>query len=99
VVLLRGAWTPANFSLGRATLPVALVAVVWAALQFINIAWPRVAFEQRYLDWSVWIGVAVLGVIGALLLATVRSRIIGTDVIDDIEAQDEQADDRALANE
>ncbi len=42
--------------------------MVWAALQFLNIAWPRVAFEQRYLDWSVWIGVAVLGVIGAVLL-------------------------------
>lgn len=99
VVLLRGAWTPAKFSLGRATLPVALVAVVWAALQFLNIAWPRAAFEQRYLDWSVWIGVAVLGVIGAVLLATVRSRITGTSVVDDIEALDEQADDRALANE
>lgn len=99
VVLLRGAWTPARFSLGRATLPVAVVAVVWATLQFLNIAWPRVAFEQRYLDWSVWIGVAVLGVIGALLLATVRSRITGTDVVDDIEAVDEYADERALAGE
>jgi amino acid transporter len=99
VVLLRGAWTPAKFSLGRATLPVALVAVVWATLQFLNIAWPRVAFEQRYLDWSVWIGVAVLGVIGALLLASVRSRIVGTSVVDEIEALDEQADDRALAGE
>ena len=99
VVLLRGAWTPAKFSLGRATLPVALVAVVWAALQFVNIAWPRAAFEQRYLDWSVWIGVAVLGVIGALLLASVRSRILGTSVVDEIEAQDEHSDDRALAGE
>jgi amino acid transporter len=99
VVLLRGAWTPAKFSLGRATLPVALVAVVWATLQFLNIAWPRVAFEQRYLDWSVWIGVAVLGVIGALLFASVRSRITGTDVVDDIEAKDEYADERASAGE
>jgi amino acid transporter len=99
VVLLRGAWTPAKFSLGRATLPVAVVAAVWAALQFLNIAWPRVAFEQRYLDWSVWIGVVVLGVIGALLLASVRSRIVGTAVVDEIEAQDEYADDRELASE
>jgi amino acid transporter len=92
VVLLRRAWTPAAFSLGRATLPVALVAVVWAALQFVNIAWPRMAFEQRYLDWSVWIGVAVLGVLGAVLYASVRSRITGTDVVDDAEARDELAD-------
>jgi amino acid transporter len=92
VVLLRRAWTPAAFSLGRATLPVASVAAVWAALQFLNIAWPRAAFEQRYLDWSVWIGVAVLGVLGAGLLASVRSRIVGTAVIDDAEARDELAD-------
>ncbi len=99
VVLLRGAWTSAAFSLGRATLPVAVVAAVWAVLQFINIAWPRAAFEQRYLDWSVWIGVVVLGLIGAVVLASVRSRILGTAVIDDIEAQDERADDRASTGE
>ena len=92
VVLLRRAWTPAAFSLGRATLPVALVAVVWAVLQFLNIAWPRVAFEQRYLDWSVWIGVAAVGVLGAALFASVRSRITGTDIVDEAEARDELAD-------
>ncbi|GAB3220544.1 APC family permease [Mycolicibacterium hippocampi] len=92
VVLLRRAWTPAAFSLGRATLPVAVVAVVWAVLQFLNIAWPRAAFDQRYLDWSVWIGVVVLGVIGAAILASVRSRITGTDVVDEAEARDELAD-------
>lgn len=58
----------------------------------LNIAWPRVAFEQRYLDWSVWIGVAVLGVLGALLLAGVRSRILASEVIDDAEVRDELAD-------
>ncbi|MGE2734530.1 APC family permease [Mycolicibacterium vaccae] len=75
VVVLRKKWTPANFSLRVWTLPVAVVAVVWAVLQFINIAWPRVAFEQRYLDWSVWIGIVVLGIIGAVLYASVKSRI------------------------
>ncbi|PQD99062.1 amino acid permease [Mycobacterium sp. EPG1] len=75
VVLLRKGWKPGAFSLRGWTMPVAVVAVVWAVLQFLNIAWPRVAFEQRYLDWSVWIGVAVLGVIGAALYASVKSRI------------------------
>ncbi|BBZ36276.1 APC family permease [Mycolicibacterium confluentis] len=91
-VLLRRGWRPGNFSLGRVTLPVAVVAVVWAALQFLNIAWPRVAFEQRWLDWSVWIGVVALGAIGAVLFASVRSRITGTAVVDDAEARDELAD-------
>jgi amino acid transporter len=94
VVLVRRQWTPGRFSIGRATLPVAATAVVWAVLQFINIAWPRVAFEERYLDWSVWIGVLVLLVLGAALFASVRKRIVATSVIDDIEAEDERADSR-----
>ncbi|MDV3125502.1 amino acid permease [Mycobacterium sp. 21AC1] len=99
VVVVRRAWTPAKFSLGRATLPVAAVAVVWAVLQFLNIAWPRPAFEQRYLDWSVWIGVVVLGVIGLAILLTVRRRIVPVAVIDDIEAVDEGADRKVIAHD
>ncbi|CAN5637561.1 amino acid permease [soil metagenome] len=99
VVLVRRTWTPAKFSLGRAALPVAVVAAVWAVLQFVNIAWPRPAFDQRYLDWSVWIGVLVLAVLGAVVFASVRARIVGAAVVDDIEAVDEAADDRALAGE
>jgi hypothetical protein len=38
-------------------------------------------------------------VIGAVVLACVRARIVGAAVIDDIEELDEQADDRALAGE
>lgn len=75
VVVLRRSWSPGSFSLGALTVPVAVVAAVWAVLQFLNIAWPRVAFEQRYLDWSVWIGVAALAVLGGLTMASVRSRI------------------------
>lgn len=92
VVLVRRQWTPSRFSLGRWTLPVAVTAVVWAVLQFVNIAWPRAAFEDRYLDWSVWIGVLVLLVLGAALFASVRSRIVAATVIDDIEAEDERVD-------
>jgi amino acid transporter len=99
VVLLRRTWIPAAFSLGRWSLPVAAVALVWAVLQMLNISWPRAVYEQRYLDWSVWIGVAALVIVGALVLASVRSRIIDTTVIDDIEADDERADVRARAGE
>ncbi|MGP4055924.1 APC family permease [Mycobacterium sp. 4D054] len=91
VVLLRKGWTAGAFSLRAWTLPVAVVAVVWAVLQFVNIAWPRVAFEQRYLDWSVWIGIVVLGIIGAVLYATVKSRITAP--------RDEDEDEPVLANE
>lgn len=99
VVLLRRRWTPAAFSLGRATLPVALVAAVWALLQLINISWPRPVYEQRYLDWSVWIAVAVLVVLGALVLAAVRGRILGAAVVDEAEALDERVDHRTAAGD
>lgn len=87
VVVLRRAWQPAAFNLRGLTVPVAVVAVVWAVLQFLNIAWPRAAFEQRFLDWSVWIGVAALAVLGTLILASVRSRIAApTDDYDEQRA-------------
>ncbi|AKS30539.1 amino acid permease [Mycolicibacterium goodii] len=92
VVLLRRAWTPGTFALRGLTLPVAVVAVVWAGLQFLNIAWPRAAFDQRWLDWSVWIGVAALAVLGTAILASVRSRIAGAAVIEEAEVRDELAD-------
>jgi amino acid transporter len=95
VVLVRRGWNDGAFSLGRATVPVAVVAAVWAILQTLNIAWPRAVFEQRYLDWSVWIGVAVLGVIGLAVLLTVRHRIVSAAVIDEVEALDERSDECA----
>lgn len=92
VVLLRRTWTPGTFTLRGLTLPVALVAVVWASLQFLNIAWPRAAFDQRWLDWSVWIGVAALAVLGMAILASVRSGITGAVAIEEAELRDELAD-------
>ena len=94
VVLVRRGWRPGNFSLGRFTLPVAVVAVVWAVLQFLNISWPRVAFDQRYLDWSVWIGIGALLVLGTAILVTVRDRIVAAAVIEEAEERDELAENR-----
>ena len=75
VVQLRGRWRPGTFGLGRATVAVTLVATVWAALQFLNIAWPRPVYPQRYLDWSVFIVVGVLAVLGGATYAAVRARV------------------------
>ncbi|TFD65151.1 APC family permease [Cryobacterium ruanii] len=75
VVLARNQWKPGVFSIGRATLPVAVVALIWATLQFINIAWPRAVYEQVYLDWSIIIGTAVIGVVGAAVYRSVRGAI------------------------
>ncbi len=88
VVLARRKWTDGKFSLGKATAPVAVAAAVWAVLQMLNISWPRAVYEQRYLDWSVWIGVAVLLVVGLAILLCLRRRIVGTEVSVEPESAD-----------
>jgi amino acid transporter len=92
VVKLRGTWRSGPFSLGALSLPVAAVATLWAMFEFLNISWPRPVYDQRFLDWSVWIVVAVLGIVGALIFAAVRGRILDAHVIDVEEAQDERED-------
>jgi amino acid transporter len=92
VVQLRHRWVPGPYSLGRLSLPVALAATVWAVFEFLNISWPRQVYPQRYLDWSVWIFIVVLGVVGAAVFASVRRRILDAKVIEDEEIADERAD-------
>jgi amino acid transporter len=84
VVLARRQWRDGAFSLGRATVPVAVLAAVWAVLQMLNISWPRPVYDQRYLDWSVWIGVAVVLAVGLATLAGVRRRIVGAEVTEEL---------------
>jgi len=74
-VQLRGVWQPGPFSLGRWSLPLTVIAVLWAAFEFLNISWPRAVNADRYLDWSVWIAVAVLGVVGAAIFVSMRRRM------------------------
>jgi amino acid transporter len=93
VVQLRGTWRPGPFTLGRGSLLVTVLAVVWATFEFLNISWPREVNVARYLDWSVWIAVAVLGILGALIFASVRSRIVTASIIDQEELADELADE------
>jgi amino acid transporter len=92
VVQLRGQWRPGPFTLGRLAKPITAVATVWAALEFFNISWPRPAYPQRYLDWSVWIVIAVLGVLGGVVFASVRTDILEVEVVDEEEALDELKD-------
>lgn len=79
VVQLRRKWQPGAFSLGGWTLPITAVAVVWATLEFLNISWPRTVYPQTWLNWSVWIGTAILAVLGAGVYAWVRNGIAAVD--------------------
>jgi amino acid transporter len=92
VVQLRGRWRPGPFTLGRLALPVSAVATLWALFEFLNISWPRPAYPQRFLDWSVWIVIAVLGVAGVGVFLSVRPRILDARLIEDEELQDELSD-------
>jgi amino acid transporter len=83
VVQLRRRWRPGPFTLGRLALPVSVAATVWAVFEFLNISWPRAVYPQRYLDWSVWIVIVVLGVVGAVIFGAVRSQILEARVPDD----------------
>lgn len=92
IVLVRKRWKPGVFSLGRATIPVAMIAVVWAIVQTINIAWPRAVYKEGYLDWSIVIGTAVLAVTGVLVYAGVRKAIPHVGGLE-YRTPDERADD------
>ena len=92
IVQLRGNWKPGPWTLGSASLIVTALAVAWALFEFLNISWPRPVNADRYLDWSVWIAVVGLGIVGALIYASIRSRVVDASVIDDEELRDELAD-------
>lgn len=85
---VRRLWTPGPFTLGRGSLVLTVVATVWVIFEFLNIAWPRRVYPDRYLDWSVWIMIAVLGVLGGVVYGAVRPGIIRAAVIDDAEHAD-----------
>lgn len=88
IVRLRRRWVTGPFTLRGATLPVALLAVAWCLFEVLNIAWPRPVYDNPMLNWSVWIGLAGIGAIGAAVYSTVRHRIpdvVGKEFPDDPE--------------
>lgn len=89
---LRGRWRPGPFDLGRWSLPIGIIALVWAAFEFLNISWPRPVNTARWLDWSVWIAMGILAVIGMAIYLTVRHRMVAVAEIDDAERLDEISD-------
>ena len=80
---LRGSWTPGQFDLGRGGTLVGVVALLWAAFEFINISWPRPVNTARWLDWSVWIAMALLGALGTAIYLSLRNRIVAASTIDE----------------
>lgn len=79
---LRGTWQSGPFDLGRAGSAVGLIALVWVTFEFLNISWPRPVNAARWLDWSVWIALAVLAALGAAIYRSLRGRIVAATTID-----------------
>ena len=96
VIRLRGGWTPGPFTLGRWSTVVSVVALVWAAFQFLNIAWPRDFYpDTPFLNWSVALAVVGLAIVGGLVYLSRRSEIttVPTAEVDDDDEDDTQARD------
>jgi amino acid transporter len=79
---LNGQWRDGSFSLGSAAVPVAMLALIWSALEFVNIAWPR-SGAPWYESWGVLLMIAAAGIVGALVYAPVRARVTQNWVVPD----------------
>jgi len=88
VVRLRGGWHGGPFTLGRWSMPVSVIAVLWATFQFLNIAWPRNFYpDSPLLNWSVALAVLGLGIMGTVIYLSLRGQIatVDTSEVDDDE--------------
>ena len=79
ITVLRGLWRPGPFSIGRWTPIVSVAALLWVVFELVNIAWPRELNGNAWLDWSVIVGAGALTLIGALVYARVKRRIVTVD--------------------
>ncbi len=81
----RGLWTTGQFSLGRLGAPITYSAAVWVVFEIVNIAWPRPANPQWYLNWGVIIMVAVLGLLGLVVSGWVFRPTAGNLMVAEVE--------------
>ena len=98
VVKFRGQWQPGPFSFGRGSLLLSVVALVWATFQFLNIAWPR-DFYGSWLNWSVWIAVAGLFIVGTGIYLARRGAITSFPTFEVDDPEDDAATRAYLAHE
>jgi amino acid transporter len=75
VVLLKGKWKSGPFSLRGLTVPISVIALVWIVFELLNIAWPRPAWDNPWLDWSVIVGAAGIAIIGLIVFFRLRKNI------------------------
>lgn len=74
-VRLKGRWHPADFSLGRWGLAVAIAASIWTIFEYINIAWPRLEGVPWYQDWAVLLMTGIVAGLGVLAYLPGRAQL------------------------
>jgi len=94
----RGKWVSGPWSLGRWSSFVGGVALVWLIFQFLNISWPR-DFYGSFLNWSIWLAVVGLAVIGGVIYMMMRGRMTIVDTIEVDDPDDDAATAEYLAKE
>lgn len=78
VIQARGQLRGGVFSLGRATFPITVAAVLWTILELVNIAWPRKIYPEWYLNWSIPIGIFFLAMAGLVVFVLVHRPTTGS---------------------
>ena len=68
------------FSLRRLSFVVTLIATIWLAFEFVNIAWPRYPELEWFENWGVILIVIILGVVGVIAYAVVPEKGTGEEI-------------------
>jgi amino acid transporter len=71
---LKGQWQDGPWTLGRFAVPVTIFGLIWSALEFVNIAWPRPDLPW-YEAWGVIIMMGLVALIGIAVYLPLRDRI------------------------
>jgi amino acid transporter len=74
-----GRFATGPWNLGAKAAPVRVIASLWAIFEFVNIAWPRATDLPWYQEYGVLLMVAVIGVLGLVVYATVRDNVAIAD--------------------
>jgi amino acid transporter len=73
---LQGDWRAGPFSLGRFSAPVTYLAALWLLFQTVNVCWPRDTGQAWYIEWSMVLTLAVVGIAGVLVYARWAKQIM-----------------------
>jgi amino acid transporter len=88
---LAGEWRPGPFTLGRWSIPIALVAAAWCVFMYIDLAYPR-SGQSWFEAWGVLLMTVVAAVLGAIVYRSVAGGVR-------VWAERQRADTAALESE